>query len=61
MTDPFYVLGQQYRLLGYKDPLTIVGFDDKYVHFEWMGGLKYWVMKNKRHIHMYKKITLSVG
>lgn len=58
MTDPFYVLGERYKLIGYKEPLIIVGFDDKYVHFEWFNGLKYWVMKNKRHIHMYKKVKL---
>jgi hypothetical protein len=57
MTDPFYVLGQQYKLIGYKDPLTIIGFNDLYVIFEWMGGLKYHVIKAKRHIHMYKRIT----
>lgn len=57
MTDPFYVLGQQYRLIGYKEPLTIGGFDGTYVHFEWMGGLKYWVIKARRHIHMYKRVT----
>ena len=55
MTDPFYVLGEKYKLIGYKEVLTIVGFDDKYVHFEWFDGLKYWVLKHKRHIHMYKK------
>jgi len=57
MTDPFYVLGTRYKLIGYKEPLTIVGFDDKYVHFEWFNGLKYWVMKHKRHIHMYKQVN----
>jgi hypothetical protein len=56
MTDPFYVLGESYKLIGYKEPLIIVGFDDKYVHFEWMGGLKYWVIKDKRHINMYKRV-----
>lgn len=57
MTDPFYVLGNKYRLIGYKEVLTVVGFDDKYVHFEWFEGLKYWVLKHKRHIHMYKSIS----
>ena len=54
--DEFYVVGEKYRLLGYKEDLTLVSVDDTYAKFTWFNGLKYNVLHSKRHPHMYKKV-----
>jgi hypothetical protein len=55
--DPFYVVGQKYKMLGYKDKMTLVGMDDVYAKFVWMCGLKYHVTHNKRHSFLYRAVA----
>lgn len=57
MSDPFYVVGTYYKLLGYKEPLFLYEIDETYAKFMWMGDLKYFVINTRRHPHMYKKVS----
>lgn len=61
MIPDFYKVGQTYRILGYKEPLTLVALDDKMAKFTWFNGLQYHTYHHgKRHSFMYKNIR-SVG
>ena len=58
MIPEFYKVGQTYKIIGYKEPLTLVEIDDKIAKFTWMGGLKYHIHHGgKRPMFMYKNIN----
>ncbi len=57
----FYKVGQTYKMLGYKDILTLYELTDTMANFTWMNGLKYHTYHHgKRHSFMYRNIR-SIG
>lgn len=60
MIPEFYKVGQTYKIIGYKEVLTLVELTETSALFTWYNGLKYQTYHHgKRFPFMYKNILSS--
>lgn len=58
--DNFYIVGEQYKHLGYPNwVFTCIGENSTHVKFQMGDGMHYYVPKGTRHKFMYKRVNLK--